>query len=150
MSYEVIVAGLAPIALNPGNEKTRGSAIRQLLDYLETTHSDLVDARIAISLHSKDEESRTTAISMLSIDFLESRDRRIGAVIARVVKDESASIDLRIFAYINLIDVSGRSTSEYPSLGAFQFPSDVDWNFVDQYVSAGQEKEEGHKGDGSN
>jgi hypothetical protein len=96
---------------------------------------DAVDKLIWDAQHGDNYSVRASAISKLSIEFLKSDDRVVGGIIAAFVRDESISSDLRLFAYLCLLDLSTRRCDEYPDMKTFRFPDDVDWDFVNRYLS---------------
>ena len=96
----------------------------------------MLDQLIWYVQNGDDNSQRASAISKLSsIKYLNSGNRRIGGVIADFVKDDSIDNDLRLFAYLCLLDVSTRGHEEYPDLASFRFPDDADWDFVEQFAS---------------
>jgi hypothetical protein len=95
----------------------------------------MLDRLIWYIQNGTDDSKRASAISTLSIKYLKSGNQRIGGVIAGFVKDDSIDKDLRLFAYLCLLDISTRKHEEYPDLKTFRFPDDADWSFVDQFGS---------------
>ena len=95
----------------------------------------LVDKLVWCVQNGDDDSERATAIGKLSLEFLKTNDRVIGGIIADFVRDESVSSDLRLIAYLCLLDVSLRTYDQYPDMKIFRFPEDVDWDFVEQYSS---------------
>ena len=95
----------------------------------------MLDQLIWYVQNGDDDSQRASAISNLSIKYLKSGNRRIGGVIADFVKDGSIDNDLRLFAYLCLLDVSTRRREEYPDLESFRFPDDADWDIVEQFAS---------------
>ena len=82
-------------------------SVNQLISQIQNGNDNLLRAR---------------AISTLSIGYLRSDDRVIGGIIADFVNDRFVSNDLRLFAYLCLLDVSPRNCDEYPDLATFRFP----------------------------
>jgi hypothetical protein len=95
----------------------------------------LVDELSWYAQNGDDDVLRASAISKLSIEFLKTDDAAIGAIIADFLRNESVSNDLRLIAYLCLLEVSRRAYDEYPNMETFAFPEDVDWGFVGRYSS---------------
>ena len=95
----------------------------------------MLDQLIWYVQNGDDNSQRASAISKLSIKYLNSGNRRVGGVIADFIKDDSINNDLRLFAYLCLLDVSTRTHDEYPDLKTFRFPHDADWDFVEHFAS---------------
>ena len=85
---------------------------------------------------------RADAIGKLSLRYLKTGNIEVSKAFADIVANESESRDLRIWAYINLYEVSTRSYAEYPSLDVFSFPRDVDWDFVELFGGWKKESQE--------
>lgn len=94
---------------------------------------DSVNQIVKVIQSGDDDNQRARAVSTLSVAYLKSDDPVVSKAIAEFVKDESVDRDLRLFAYLCLLDVSSRSTDQYPDMKVFRFPNDVDWDFVEQW-----------------
>jgi hypothetical protein len=104
------------------------------------------DVRLAVrfqelAFSDPDECVRSTAIHCLALCNQHSPDPVIGESLARIVRDESQSIKVRLAAYQGLFDVRGVPPHLRPISPAkllqgevFHFPEDVDWAFVDSFL----------------
>ena len=96
---------------------------------------DILEQLIWSAQNGDDDCERASAISTLSIKYLKSGNRRAASVIADFVKDHSIDKDLRLFAYLCLLDVTTCKHEDYPDMASFRFPSDVDWGLVERFAS---------------
>jgi hypothetical protein len=141
-------------------EMMAGSVVRQMLKSRETTESYLTDAdpkaRYAallllthqwappteqfamtceqMALRDTDATVRAIALTCLGNCYASTDDRRIGAVIATLVRTESEDYKVRRSAYGALFSVGGVPIESWPDLDGLRFPDDVDWQFVNTFL----------------
>jgi hypothetical protein len=83
-----------------------------------------------------DESITLEALGQLSNFYTGTCNSRIARAFARLVRDSRGSSDLRIIAYIGLLQVIGELTTRQPQLRTFVLDNDVDWRLVERYESA--------------
>lgn len=84
---------------------------------------------------------RATALFTLACCYRGTNESRIGQLLRRIACDTSIPNNLRQAAYQGLFQLRGIPGSAIPMPGKYQFPSEVDWSFVDSFDKA--EKETG-------
>jgi hypothetical protein len=111
-------------------------AIREVALCLAESHWKLVDEITdqceVLAQIDPSEAVRKVAIGVLGLSYSDTKDARIGRIIATVVRDEALSDKMRLAAYFALVVLDGRENhSVYPWKLSM---SEVDWAFVDQYA----------------
>jgi len=83
-----------------------------------------------------DANVRGVAVGMLARYYMMSGNLRIADMLARFVCDEKEDPGVRKAAYWSLFTLEETPTSvlERPSILAFQFPTDVNWVYVDSFL----------------
>lgn len=83
---------------------------------------------------------RSEAIGCLVAYYEASKNLGIQQILARIVRDGTCSMEMRDQAYQGLHRVQDTPIEEWPearrALGEFQFPDDVDWRFVDSFLTS--------------
>jgi hypothetical protein len=87
-----------------------------------------------LAFEDTDLNIRCCALTGLGICHYGTSDVRVGRLLAGFVGDETQPNLFRKLAYLNLFSVNG--IWEHPDLEAFQFPEDVDWKFVESFLSS--------------
>jgi HEAT repeats len=84
-----------------------------------------------------DTRVRKAAIHIVAIYYSGTNDRTIGSLLARIVRDETETFEVRFAAYDGLFAVRGTPTISRPLLNmlpdTFRIPEDVDWEFVNRF-----------------
>jgi hypothetical protein len=80
--------------------------------------------------NESDERLVVLALHMYGCNHKNSRDRAAGAVLARIVSDETRINRIRSFAYYALCMLSGRTL---PSPTQLRLPNDVNWSLVSRF-----------------
>lgn len=129
---------MAEAQLESPNPSLRSAALIIFADHWRNTAKmPQLCERIALGDH--DPEVSILALSILCEYFEGSKDFRIGRLLAGVVCDESRPADYRAAAYNGLFQISGVAISSWPNmkrfLGSWRFPNDVDWDFVQRFLS---------------
>ena len=76
-----------------------------------------------------DGETRMRAIGDLSAEFIGCGNSSIATILARIIRDNRESDEMRVFSY-NMLP---RITGKYPLAAASRLV-DIDWDFVDNYL----------------
>jgi len=92
-----------------------------------------------MAFEDRDCDVRKAALLGLGECYSHTDDSRVGALLARCVRDESELCEVREAAYFGLFDVRGRRIFFYHNPFEFRFPQDVDWSFVDSFLSGSAE-----------
>lgn len=89
-----------------------------------------------LALNDPDQAVRACAVSSLGLHYSRTDNEKVSRLLAGIVRDELLDIELRRFAYYALFEVrSVPGTRDPRLLGDFSFPGDVDWRFVDRFLT---------------
>jgi hypothetical protein len=83
-----------------------------------------------IALADTDDVVRGAALGVLGSCYFGERDRRVGRILAAVILDDSEAEACRKAAYSGLVSLIGGICDQRP------FPEGVDWNLVQQFMTA--------------
>jgi hypothetical protein len=93
-------------------------------------------ARVLEKMAFEDAHPQVRASALFSLACcLEGTNERIGQMLASVVKNPALSKDFRASAYNGLFRLRGRPASQSPMPGTYRVPEDVDWQFVDSFIT---------------
>jgi len=117
--------------------KVRIAALSVLSDFWKPDES-LRKISEHMALNDPDSEVRGVALCDLGSCYRGTRDKRIGRLLAAIVRDEQKPVSTRTVAYSALFDLCGQPLS-WPGLyneiiAQFRFPEDVNWGFVDEFL----------------
>lgn len=87
-----------------------------------------------MTVDDQDKGVRSTALRVLGGLSSGSRDTRIGALLAGVVRNDAEDRDCRSAAYSALLELLGRP----PEPGESHFPDLIDWELVDSFLRGDQ------------
>jgi hypothetical protein len=87
-----------------------------------------------IAYNDPDVQVSSMALAVLSGCFIRTDDRRVGELIARLVRDESKPKMLRSTAYSSLLTIRGMPIDDFLAATDSTFPAKVDWAFVDSFL----------------
>lgn len=125
---------LAMQYLNNPEPKHRIAALDILASHWKP--DELLSAKCEeMALHDTDNQVRAVALTTLACCYQSSNNVRIGRMMADIVCDAAASDNVRIAAYRSLFRISGLPVDRWPDPMRFQFPGDVDWEFVKSFQS---------------
>jgi hypothetical protein len=103
------------------------------------SHPEIAAGCERLALDDPDEDVRAVAVVSLGVLHSQSGDDRISRVLARIVRDETSSINLRRAAYAGLLMIQGIDLlSHEPPFeppDAFPIPDGIDWGVVNRFVS---------------
>jgi hypothetical protein len=95
-----------------------------------------------LALEDPDEDVRIWALDAVVATYAKTDDVRVGNLLAKIVYDQSKSLEYCKRAYDGLFHVRGMPRETHPSLiwpkFDFPFPEIVDWTFVDSFLRGGQ------------
>lgn len=121
--------------------RLRQAALSVLTKHWQPTPSVMQECE-RLELQDADPEVRKTARSSLISCYSKLHDPRLAQVFARIVMDESDSLNSRISAYEALFQVRGMPPDTWPGMrmrmGELKFPEDVDWSLVETCMHSGQ------------
>jgi hypothetical protein len=95
---------------------------------------DQFDVLERIVLQAADHRTRGRTLTHLAETHRGTRDPKIAGLLARVVRNEGETKDVRLIAYFVLFEVAGRPLQQIPPLDQLSFPEGLDWAFVDSYL----------------
>lgn len=111
-------------------------AVREVALHLAAFYWDMSDEISEFCEHLVHSESneriRIIAIKVLGLSYSETKEMRIGRLLAAIVKDENCSADLRVAAYFALIQVDGRHNHSVRRHKLSM--ADIKWTFVESYL----------------
>jgi hypothetical protein len=87
-----------------------------------------------LAVSDPDEGVRQTAIIKLARHYYGTSDRRVGALLARLVRSEREPPSVRLDAYRGLVVLRGADRNGAKNLLDLRFPEDVDWKSVDRFL----------------
>jgi hypothetical protein len=115
----------------------RSAALLTLHDHWKEQPFDLRGLCMRMLMHDLDIDVRIHAEDVLNCVCIKTDDREVGRLLANIVSDGSEPIKLRKAAYVSLFSVRGLPVSRILEAAEmdFQHPSDVDWGFVETFLS---------------
>jgi hypothetical protein len=87
-----------------------------------------------LALRDVNIDVRMTALSCLATCFYLSNDARINRLVASIVQNSAEDVSIRHKAYACLFTLRGLSTFDVAPGSSFNFPEDVDWDFVRSFL----------------
>jgi hypothetical protein len=123
------------------NPKLREAALKIAYRHWKITDK-LAAVYETMAFADPDNQVRETAIRALGTCYARTKDRRIGHLLASVVRDRKAEASMRITAFVSLLrlhrnlDYKGKSPLVPVSL------DEVDWDFVESYYKGHAERGE--------
>ena len=106
-------------------------------------NKELAAACERLALEDPHEQVRRSALSTLVCCYTRTNDRRIGALLAKIVRDADRSLEIRQTAYHGLFRVKGVNPPERPIPGRYRIPKDIDWAFVDSFLDGNRHRRSG-------
>lgn len=120
--------------LNHESATIRRVAISVLHVNFPPTRS-IADACESVIQADKDNDVRCGAITLLSQVYAKSNERRIGRLLAEIVRSDAENIEVRQFAYRGLFRIRGVPVLCHPRESEMAaFPEKVNWAFVDSFL----------------
>jgi hypothetical protein len=120
--------------LDNADPKIRRVAL-SILDFLWEARGEpgFADKCEQIAIGDTDSDVRANALGIMGLCYENTRDRRVGKLLAQVVLDESQPLSPRTQAYTALFYLRRRRPL-FKSARVFQVPEDVDWQFVKSFI----------------
>lgn len=118
--------------------RLRWTAIAALEHFWGCNH-DLAAACERLAFEDPHQRVRHSALLTLVRCYSGTNDRRIGALLAQIVRDADLSLETRQAAYHGLFRVKGVNPPNRPIPGRYRIPKDIDWAFVDSFLKEGRQ-----------
>src|SRR5262249_22717442 len=117
--------------------RVRMVALEVLLDVWKlNTDPDLFNVCERLAMEDIDVEVRAMALIGLGTCYNQTHDARIGLFLSQIVKNDSLDVQLSEAAYHSLFALCGELNSWVEiNLKGFHIPDDIDWTFVEKFVS---------------
>jgi hypothetical protein len=119
--------------LEDANPRIRRTSLYLLVEHWDQG-AEVVGRCEQMACDDPDVEVREDAIRGLGHYYADSQDRRIGKLLATLTRSEQEPAAVRLEAFRSLIVLSGRATCWPKLLLALEFPQDVAWELVDQFL----------------
>ena len=147
---EALGDGLAPLLESPAEalrHATQGTGMerRIAIEVLSTHWKSGRDASYVALLadvitNDKDDEPREAAILAVGLAFRREFNAKWLAALAQLVINDGESYRIRRAAYAAISGIAGKALPYFPSraktgTGLWQFPDDVDWEFVESCLT---------------
>jgi hypothetical protein len=115
--------------------------LRQVALRLADWHWNITDMLAPVyeemALTDPDDEVRESAMRALATCYRATKDVRIGRLLAILVRNEDLAASVRVIAFASLVRVHGSLDYSGKAPSIPQCLGDIDWDFVEQYLSGG-------------